>query len=87
MNNINKDTLQGSWNEMKGKAMKQWSKLTENDFSEFKGNLQELKGKVQKLYGYTKEQVEEEFGKFMKKPAEKTNRKLDEMTDRSDRLN
>ncbi|RYZ80532.1 MAG: CsbD family protein [Proteobacteria bacterium] len=81
---MNKDTLEGSWTEMKGKAMKQWSKLTENDFTEFKGNLEELKGKVQKLYGYGKEQVEQEFGKFINKPVENANRKLDAVEEQND---
>lgn len=86
MKNINADTIQGSWNEVKGKAMKQWSKLTDNDFTELKGNIQELKGKVQKIYGYTKDQVEEEFAKFMNKPVEKANSKLDEVTSKKDHL-
>ncbi len=73
MDQVNKDMIQGSWNELKGKAMKQWSKLTENDFTELKGNVQELKGKIQKLYGYSKEQLENEFAKFMPQAARTAN--------------
>lgn len=64
---MNKESIVGNVNELKGKAMKQWAKLTDNDFTGFKGNITELKGKVQQLYGYTKEQVEKEFEEFTKK--------------------
>ncbi len=87
MKNINTDTIQGSLTELKGKAMKQWSKLTDNDFTEFKGNVQELKGKIQKIYGYTKEQIEDEFAKFVGKPVEKANDKIDDLTSKKDNLN
>lgn len=63
---MNKESIVGNVNELKGKAMKQWAKLTDNDFAGFKGDLTELKGKVQQLYGYTKEQVEKDFADFSK---------------------
>jgi len=63
---MNKESIVGNVNELKGKAIKKWAKLTDNDFTGFKGDLTELKGKVQQLYGYTKEQVEKEFTEFKK---------------------
>jgi len=87
----NKDIVQGVWSEIKGKAMQQWSKLTNDDFTEFKGNWEEFKGKIQKLYGYTKEQAESEFSKFMNqnnptatlnKGAEKLNDSIDQGTEK-----
>lgn len=85
MQNINKDTIQGSWRELKGKMMQSWSKLTDDDFKGFQGNIEELKGKIQKLYGYSKEQIETEFQKFGERNAKRLkdgtatiNDKLDE---------
>lgn len=71
---VNKETMTGSWNELKGKAIKKWGKLSDDDFVGFKGNLLELKGKVQKLYGYTKEQVEKEFAELTRSESPKKNK-------------
>lgn len=62
---MNKDTTLGSAKELKGKAMKYWSKLTEDDFTGFKGSVEELKGKIQKLYGYSKDEIEAQFDEFV----------------------
>ncbi len=85
MNPINKDTLAGSFAELKGKAMKQWGKLTDNDFTEFKGNLQELKGKIQKAYGYSAEKAEEELSLFAKKGTHAVNGGLEKVNDSLER--
>ena len=63
---INKNTLEGSWNELKGKVKQQWSKLTEDDLGTIKGSVTELTGRLQKVYGYTKEKALEEFEDFKK---------------------
>lgn len=76
---INKNTILGNFKETKGRAMKQWAKLTDNDFLSFKGNIEELKGKIQHLYGYTTEKLESELAHFKSAIAnpDKAEAKLD----------
>jgi len=82
---MNKDTTAGVTKELKGKAMKFWSKLTEDDFTGFKGSVEELKGKVQKLYGYSKDQVEDSFQEFMGNGARTAQGKVDRVNESIDR--
>jgi uncharacterized protein YjbJ (UPF0337 family) len=61
---MNKDTVEGNWNEIKGKIKVQWAKLTDNDIDEVKGNLETLSGKIQKQYGYAKDRADKEYKTF-----------------------
>ena len=54
-------------NELKTQAMRYWGKLKENDFTEFHGDLEQLKAKVQSSYGYTQEELDDEFKAFLKR--------------------
>lgn len=64
---MNKDILEGNWEELKGKIKQQWGKLTDDDLTQLKGNQQELSGKLQKHYGYTKEESEDVIKRFKDK--------------------
>lgn len=50
--------------DLKGKALQYWSRLTDNDLTNFRGNLDELRGKVQQVYGYSKDELDREFNRF-----------------------
>lgn len=63
---MNKETLQGKWNELKGKAKEQWGKLTDDDLKRIDGKKDQLVGELQKKYGYLKEQAEDEISKWEK---------------------
>lgn len=62
---INKDIVQGHWTEIKGKLIKQWGKLTDNEISKMRGTYEELEGSLQKHYGYQKEQAKREIDAFL----------------------
>lgn len=64
---MNKDSIKGNWNELKGIIQQKWAKLTDDDVSSLKGNANEFVGKLQKLYGYSKERAEEEVKNFRQK--------------------
>lgn len=49
--------LQGTWNELKGKAKKQYSDLTDDDLLYEEGKDDELLGRLQRKMGKTKEEV------------------------------
>jgi uncharacterized protein YjbJ (UPF0337 family) len=49
--------LHGAWNDVKGKAKKQYANLTDDDLLYEEGKDDELVGRIQKKIGKTKEEV------------------------------
>jgi uncharacterized protein YjbJ (UPF0337 family) len=49
--------VQGTWNELKGKAKKEYADLTDDDLLYEDGKDDELIGRLQKKIGKTKEEV------------------------------
>ncbi len=49
--------MNGTWNELKGKAKKQYADLTDDDLMYEDGKDDELVGRLQKKIGKTKEEV------------------------------
>ena len=49
--------LNGAWNDVKGKAKKQYANLTDDDLLYEEGKDDELVGRIQKKVGKTKEEV------------------------------
>jgi uncharacterized protein YjbJ (UPF0337 family) len=49
--------LKGNWDEVKGKAKKEYADLTDDDLLYEEGKDDELIGRLQKKIGKTKEQV------------------------------
>jgi uncharacterized protein YjbJ (UPF0337 family) len=64
---MNKDIIEGKWNEVKGKLKQQWADLNDNDIGRLKGTRQELGGLLQKQYGYDKDRAEKEIDAFIDK--------------------
>lgn len=54
----NQQTLQGNWNEIKGKLRKRWSQLTDNDLPERQGDVDQLVGAIQRKTGEGREAIE-----------------------------
>jgi uncharacterized protein YjbJ (UPF0337 family) len=55
---INRQILEGNWNQFRGQIEKKWSQLTESDLGEFHGNVDELVGVIQRKTGEGREAVE-----------------------------
>ena len=51
--------LNGTWNEIKGKAKAQYADLTDDDLLYEEGKDEELLGRIQQKLGKTKEEVKE----------------------------
>lgn len=49
--------LNGTWNEVKGRAKKQYANLTDDDLLYEDGKDDELVGRIQKKLGKTKDEV------------------------------
>nr|WP_300004912.1 CsbD family protein [Tissierella sp.] len=58
---MNEDTLKGNWKQFKGKAKKQWGKLTDDDLDIVEGNADILAGKIQERYGISKDEAKKQI--------------------------
>jgi uncharacterized protein YjbJ (UPF0337 family) len=55
---MNKDMIEGRWNEIKGRIKARWGALTDDQIEEIDGNYETLCGRLQRTYGWTREQTE-----------------------------
>jgi len=64
---MNKNTVQGNWEQFKGKAKQKWAMLGDDDLSLLaKGKMQEFSGKIQEAYGRSQEEADQEIRDFEK---------------------
>lgn len=63
---MNKDRVEGSWKQVKGKVKTKWGKLTDDDLTVIKGQWDELAGKIQERYGIAREEAERQVEEFRK---------------------
>jgi uncharacterized protein YjbJ (UPF0337 family) len=56
---INQQTLEGNWNEIKGKLHEKWGQLTQDDLTKARGNVDQLVGLIQRKTGEARERVEQ----------------------------
>jgi uncharacterized protein YjbJ (UPF0337 family) len=61
---INSDTIQGNWQQLKGKIKEQWGKLTDDDLTYLEGKQDQLAGKIQERYGIAREEAERQVQDF-----------------------
>ena len=57
---MNKNTLKGEWNQMKGSAKQKWGELTDDDLDYIEGSRDKLVGRLQERYGHAQDQAERE---------------------------
>ena len=55
---INQQTLEGNWNEIKGKIRTRWGQLTDDDLSQFHGEVDKLVGTIQRKTGEGRDAIE-----------------------------
>ena len=66
---MNRDRVEGNWNEFKGKVQHQWGKLTKDDLSQVNGKRTELCGRLQQRDGYAKDQAEREIDTWLNRTS------------------
>lgn len=54
---MNKTTMEGNWDEMKGKIKQAYGDLTDDDLTYQEGKEDEMWGKVQQKTGRTKDEI------------------------------
>ena len=55
---VNQQTLEGNWNEIKGKIRTRWGQLTDDDLSQFHGEVDKLVGTIQRKTGEGRDAIE-----------------------------
>jgi len=55
---VNAQTLQGNWNEIKGKLRTKWGQLTNDELQSFSGNVDQLVGTIQRKTGEARNSIE-----------------------------
>src|SRR5579871_4118537 len=55
---LNEQSIQGHWNEIKGRIRSHWGELTGDDLQNFDGNVDRLVGLIQRKTGEARESVE-----------------------------
>jgi uncharacterized protein YjbJ (UPF0337 family) len=58
---MNKLTVEGNWNEIKGKLKQKYGELTDNDLTFAEGKEEELYGRLQQKLGKTKDEIRKEI--------------------------
>ncbi|MWB77738.1 CsbD family protein [Pseudooceanicola sp. 216_PA32_1] len=61
---MNWDRIEGNWKQMKGEALKQWGKLTNDDVDVAAGGREKLVGRIQERYGIAREEAERQVDEF-----------------------
>ena len=54
----NQQTLEGNWNEIKGKIRTRWGQLSDDDLSQFHGEVDKLVGTIQRKTGEGRDTIE-----------------------------
>ncbi len=61
---MNKDQIQGNWEQLKGNIQKQWGKLTDDQLDQIEGDRKKLSGQIQESYGIAKEEAEKQIDRW-----------------------
>jgi uncharacterized protein YjbJ (UPF0337 family) len=61
---LNQQTLEGNWNEIKGKLHERWGQVTQDELQKARGNVEQLVGLIQRKTGEARERVEQYLGEL-----------------------
>jgi len=74
---VNKDTFEGKWKQVRGKAKVWWGKLSDDDLDKASGHFEVFVGLLQEKYGYSREAAEQEIEKRVSELESDLNRKTE----------
>lgn len=58
---MNKEIIEGKWQQIKGDAKTKWGDLTDDDIDQIDGQREKLAGVLKEKYGKEKDEVEKEI--------------------------
>ncbi len=62
---MNKNQIEGNWEQLKGKVQSQWGKLTNDDLDVIEGDRKQLSGRLQERYGKAQEEADREIDEWL----------------------
>jgi uncharacterized protein YjbJ (UPF0337 family) len=62
---MNRETMQGNWNQIKADVQTKWGKLTHDDVELAKGKFETLVASLQQRYGLAKDRAEADLDAFI----------------------
>ena len=62
---MNRDRVEGNWQQFSGKVREQWGKLTHDDLGVNAGKRDQLAGSIQARHGISKEESERQVRDFL----------------------
>jgi len=62
---MNWTTVQGNWNDAKGRVKTKWGRLTDDDLMQVEGNKDRLVGMIQQRYGIAHDKAEQQLEEFL----------------------
>lgn len=78
---VNQQTLQGNWNEIKGKLRSHWGQLTNDDVKEFRGDVDQLIGMIERKTGEARTNIEQYLGELTDDAASMVGRAAENVRD------
>lgn len=61
---MNKDQIEGQWNQLSGELKARWGKLTDDDLKVVDGDIEYLAGRLQKRYGISRKDAKKQISAF-----------------------
>jgi uncharacterized protein YjbJ (UPF0337 family) len=62
---MNRNQMEGNWEQLKGKVQSQWGKLTDDDLQVIQGDRKQLAGRLQERYGKGQEEADREIDEWL----------------------
>jgi uncharacterized protein YjbJ (UPF0337 family) len=79
---MNKHSVQGKWNEIRGEIQKAWGKLTNDELDQAKGDVKSIGGLIEQRYGEKQEQYGRRLSDIFERFEEKKDRAVEDVKDR-----
>lgn len=64
------DTIEGNWQQFKGRMKQEWSAFTDDHLDSIAGQRDQLSSKIQEFYGVSKEAADAQIDAFAQRAAD-----------------
>lgn len=66
---MNKNIIEGNWEQLKGDIQKTWGKLTDDQMDQIEGSRKKLVGFLQENYGIMEDEAEKQVSEYEQSKA------------------
>ncbi len=73
---MNKNIIEGKWDEFKGEVRKVWGKITGDEIEATKGDVDSIGGLIEQKYGFKKEEYSDRFTELKDRYTDKAKEAL-----------